>query len=87
MTNADALFLSKDGLIDSSINPYTKETLSQEKENGIIVYPIAAGENNSTRMKNASSFTLEKENASHVSSPICDESNWTPLLEWEEENK
>ncbi len=87
MTNADAIFLSKEGLIDSSVNPYTKEILSQEKENGIIVYPIAAGENNSTRMKNASSFTLEKENASHVSSPITDESNWTPLLKWEEENK
>ena len=88
MTNADTLFLAIDSLDDvSKVNPFTGNRFIQEKENGIDVYFTPNGEWNAPELIDRTEFTLDKNNAWHVEKDIFDESNWTPLLEWEEENK
>ena len=51
------------------------------------MYPIYTGETNALAMKKQTQFTLIKENAFHVSDDIYIDSNWIPLLEWEEMSK
>lgn len=83
MTNADTLFLAKEGLGLSDKNPFTNKDLIQEKENGITIYPSVYQEWNSIQIYNHTQFTLDKTKAYHVSDNIFDEANWIPLLEWE----
>ena len=88
MTNADTLFLAIDSLSEvSKVNPFTGNEFKQEKENGIDVYFTPNGEWNAPELIDRTEFTLDKNNAWHVEKDIFDESNWTPLLEWEEKNK
>lgn len=83
MTNADTLFLAKDGLGLSDKNPFTNQELVQEKENGITTYPSVQTEWNAIQILNHTQFTLDKTQAYHVSDNIFDEANWIPLLDWE----
>lgn len=88
MTNADTILLSTTGLEEiPQINPFTGNVLTSDKENGITVYPIHSDEINALAMKKKTEFTLTKDIAYHVSDDIYDESNWIPLLEWEEMSK
>ena len=85
MTNADTIFLAKEGLGLSNINPFTKKVLVQNKENGINVYHCKDW--NAEHFKEATEFELEKDRAWHVSNNIYEEKNWIPLLEWEERKR
>lgn len=88
MTNADTLFLATESLDDiSKINPFTGNEFKQEKENGIEIYFTPNGEWNAPDLVDRTEFTLDKNDAWHVEKNIFDESNWTPLIKWEEENK
>lgn len=87
MTNADTLFLAKQGLELNEENPFTHSTFSQEKQNGITVYPTKYLEWNAEKMADKFQFTLDKAKAFHVHTDIFDKKNWIPLLEWEKRNE
>lgn len=84
MTNADTLFLAKKDLNLSDENPFTHKKFTQEKGDGITVYPIGGNEEwNAEKMIGKTQFTLDKTKAYHVHDNIFDEANWIPLLDWE----
>lgn len=87
MTNADTLFLATQGLGLDEENPFTHSAFSQEKQDGITVYPIKDLEWNAEKMADKFQFTLDKAKAFHVHTDIFDEENWIPLLEWEKRNE
>lgn len=87
MTNADTLFLAKEGLGLSDKNPFTNKELIQEKENGITLYPTLEADFALEALLNRTQFTLDKSQAYHVSENIFEEKNWIPLLEWEKNLK
>lgn len=87
MTNADTLFLAKKDLAISDENPFTKQKLKIEKENGVNVFPTANLEWNAPmKLKDKTQFTLDESNAYHVQKNIFNESNWIPLLDWKNQN-
>ena len=81
MTNADTLFLAKNGFNISDINPFTGKDLKQEKGQGVNVYRCIVWEPG--KLFSETQFPLNKKEAYHVSGNIYDEKNWIPLLEWE----
>ncbi len=86
MTNADTLFIAKKDLDLANVNPFTGRVLEQYKENGITVYNPANWI--PTNYLKSTQFDLNKSKAWHVlPGDIYDESNWIPLLEWEERQK
>lgn len=87
MTNADTIFIAKKDLAISDENPFTKQKLRVEKENGVNVFPTINLEwNVSEKLKDKTQFTLDESNAYHVQKNIFDESNWIPLLDWKSQN-
>lgn len=82
MTNADTLFLAKEGLGLSNINPFTGNQFTKEKANGINTYPLSGSSDypewNIKNLQNRTQFTLE--NGYHVKDNIFDESNWTKII-------
>lgn len=82
MTNADTLFLSKEGLGLSDTNPFTGKKLVQEKENGVTTfrmgYTDGQPEWNVSYLKKAKQFDLSR-GGWLVKDNIFDESNWTPI--------
>lgn len=82
MTNADTLFLSKEGLELSDINPFTGKKLVQEKENGVTTfrmgYTDGQPEWNVSYLKKKKEFDLSR-GGWIVKDNIFDESNWTPI--------
>ncbi len=76
MTNADTLFIAKKNLPVSNVNPFTNQIFKQQKENGINVYLVEGTEWNAEQMIDKTKFTLNRENAFHVSDDIFQESNW-----------
>ena len=84
MTNADLLFVAKDGLEISDTNPYTNKKLVQNKENGANLYPVIVW--NPMHFRNDNLFNLDKNRAWHVEGDIYNEENWIPLLDWEKQN-
>lgn len=83
MTNADTLFIAKEGLPLSNVNPFTGKTFLQEKEKGISVYPRKEGEQNVENIIDKTQFTFDKFESWHVSDTIFEESNWIPLTKYE----
>lgn len=84
MTNADTLFLAKKDLNLSDENPFTHKKFTQEKGDGITIYPVGGNEEwNAEKMIGKTQFTLDKTKAFHVYDNIFDEANWIPLLDWE----
>lgn len=84
MTNADTFFLAKKDLNLSDENPFTHKKFTQEKENGITVYPVGGNEEwNAEKMIGKTQFTLDKTKAYQVHDNIFDEANWIPLLDYE----
>ena len=81
MTNADTLFLAKEGLDISNINPFTGKLLTQNKNHGVNIYHTIDW--NAEHFRNEKELELDKNRAFHVSGNIFDEKNWIPLLEWE----
>ncbi len=89
MTNADTIFLALENLGDvSSVNPYTGNVLTQDKENGINAYPaIEAAEWNAAQIADHTQFKLDKTQGWHIKDDLFDQSNWIRIPEWEEMNK
>lgn len=82
MTNADTIFLAKEGLPVSDINPFTGNKLVQDKENGVTVYECM--EFNAENLRNDKVFKLDESKAYHVKTNIYEKENWIPLSEWNE---
>lgn len=84
MTNADANFLVRNGLPVSNINPFTGNTLEENKSDGINVYSM----NQEGFDKIRTQFSHVKEaNGFHViPGDISNDSNWIPLSEWNNQN-
>lgn len=79
MTNADTLFLAKDGLALSDFNPFSKNELLSDKASGVDIYPCFGEEYNGNAMRTKNQFTLEKEKGFHVKENIFDSKNWERL--------
>ena len=77
MTNADTLFLAKEGLELGNKNPFTQKELVQEKENGGIVWQIAGGEWKLRQVVDKNIFTLDKEGAWRVKDNIFEKNNYS----------
>ena len=85
MTNADTLFIAKEGLGLENINPFTGNELKKEKSNGVDIYHCKIVETNVEYMADKTKFTLDKNEAYHVKENIFDEHNWIPLKDLEKE--
>lgn len=87
MTNADTLFLAKQGIDEiSNVNPFTKKKLVQKKNNGVNVSNVQGSEWNPIEMISRTQFTMPKENDHwyHVlPGDIHDKANWVRHSEWE----
>lgn len=81
MTNADTLFIAKEGLPVSDTNPFTGKKLTQDKENGINVYSCLDW-NAPTNYPDGYQFAVDLDQSWHVSNDIFDSSNWIPLSEY-----
>ena len=78
MTNADTLFLAKEGFNNiSNINPFTKKELTQEKDY-FICSEVPSGQWNGTYMKNEKTFKYSTVKCWKVKDNIFDPENWEP---------
>ena len=77
MTNADTVFLVKEGLNVSDINPFTNKTFVQEKENGVTIYDPYENTLDHTR----TTFDIKKDEIYHVNSDIKNPENWVKVEE------
>lgn len=84
MTNADTLFVAKENLPVSNINPLTGYELKQEKDEGINIYASLYW--NAEEHQKDYTFELDDNQAWHVSNDIYDDANWIPLTEWKQMN-
>ncbi|MBR6200251.1 MAG: membrane protein insertase YidC, partial [Spirochaetales bacterium] len=77
MTNADTLFLAKQGLNISDMNPFTGKKLEQNKANGVKVY----NENdwNHNRHKTKCKFEFNSTGNYIIRDNLFDPANWTPF--------
>ena len=80
MTNADTLFLAKDGLGVSDTNPFTGKKLVPQKDGGVNIYWCYDW--NAANLQEATQFQLTENLNWHVSDNIFDQKNWIPLIEW-----
>lgn len=80
MTNADTVFLAKEGLPVSDVNPFTGKKLVQNKENGVVVVPARNLEWLSGRVYDKTQFTFDEEASYTVKENIFKKENWVPLL-------
>ncbi len=87
MTNADTLFLAKEGFPVADVNPFTKKTFRQEKENGVLLYPLSNGEHHADHLLKKTQFTLDKSRGYHVQDDITKPENWIPLSVYENEKE
>lgn len=83
MTNADVVYLAKEGLPVSDENPFTHKKFVPQKENGADLYPVANGEHHADHLLKKKQFTLESVRGYHVQENIFDERNWIPLTVWQ----
>lgn len=81
MTNADTLFLAKDGLELSDKNPFTGKTFEQNKDDGVNIYHSVIW--NAEHLREEKVFDLDKNKGWHVFDDISKNKNWIPLKEWE----
>ncbi len=81
MTNADTLYLAKEGLELSDENPFTGKKLVPQKDGGVNVYRASNWDGGYYKEK--TQFELTMTQAWHISDNIYEEKNWIPLLKWE----
>lgn len=84
MTNADTLFIAKENLPVSDVNPYTNKKFEQDKSNGVNLSAIGKRNFNPLVMIDKTQFILH--DGVHVGDNIFDKENWIPLDVWEAEN-
>lgn len=85
MTNADTLFLAKQDLDVSSVNPFTNKEFKQEKDY-VICCPVQSYENNTLSgnqynpnyMRNKTKFDYSKLKCWKVHNDIFNPDNWEP---------
>lgn len=88
MTNADTAFLAKQNISElSSKNPFTGKELVQEKENGVVLYPLSNGEHHADQLLKKKQFTLDDDRAWLVENDIFNQDNWIPLKKWQAAQK
>ncbi len=80
MTNADTLYLAKEGLGLSDTNPFTGKKFDLQKENGVDVHWCYDW--NAANFQEATQFEFTENLNWHVSGDIYNENNWIPLTEW-----
>ena len=81
MTNADTIFLAKDGIEEvSDVNPFTGKKFETDKENGIDIYHCNVW--NAENLRSAYTLDLDDEKGWHVSSDIRYDKNWIPMKEY-----
>ena len=83
MTNADTVFLAKEGLEAEGVkdvNPFTGKKFTQNKADGIDVYHCNVWNAENIRAEHV--FDLDKSNGWHVSTDITKDHNWIPMKEW-----
>lgn len=81
MTNADTIFLAKDGIEEvSDVNPFTGKKFETDKENGIDIYHCNVW--NAENLRSAYTLELDDEKGWHVSSDIRYDKNWIPMKEY-----
>lgn len=89
MTNADTLFLAKEGFEGiSKINPFTHKELVQDKNNGVNVSNVQGTEWNWNIMRDRKQFTMPENNSYwyHViPGDVYDKNNWIQHSEWEKQ--
>lgn len=78
MTNADTLFLAKEGLNISDTNPFTGNKFVQEKDKGCQLLTYKDNTCNTVDMYDAYKFSIQK-SAYHVHDNIFDPANWTKI--------
>ena len=76
MTNADTLFLAKEGLNLSNINPFTKKEFKTDK-NPFYVWTSNNGESSVANIQNKTQFTLTS--GYKVTDNLFDPKNWTEI--------
>lgn len=77
MTNADTVFLAKENLNISNINPFTGKQLVQDKEDGITIYdPYEHNLDKTTTL-----FSIKKDEIFHVNGDIKNPDNWLKVEE------
>ncbi|MCR5125890.1 MAG: YidC/Oxa1 family membrane protein insertase [Treponema sp.] len=77
MMNADTLFLAKEGLNVSNINPFTGKEFVQEKDGEVHVY--YATTTSTTKIYDKYQFDLNSKKGWAVKDDIFDKSNWRKL--------
>ncbi|MBP5251805.1 MAG: YidC/Oxa1 family membrane protein insertase [Treponema sp.] len=77
MMNADSIFLAKDGLNLSDVNPFTGKRFVQDKDNGVNVY--YAETTSATKIYNNKLFDLKSTKGWNVKDNIFDRKNWKRL--------
>lgn len=90
MTNADTVFFAKEGLDVSDKNPFTGKTFTQDKADGVNLWPVTAWyEVNGPTLTTAYEFTSLKESeAWHVTpGAVNNPDNWTPYLKWKKQQE
>jgi arylsulfatase A-like enzyme len=73
MTNADTLFLAKEGLDLSNVNPFTNKELEQKKDS-VTVWMGYNGESSVSNIRQNTTFTLDK--GYEVKENLFEPKNW-----------
>lgn len=77
MTNADTLFIAKEGLDLSSKNPFTGNDFKQEKDSSVTLYPAFTF--NQGELIKDTQFILQSDKAWTVHDNIFEKENWERL--------
>ena len=74
MTNADVPLIALEGVINNPVNPFTKETLQTDKDNGVAIATVGAL---STYRHTKYIYNLKDYQWLHVKDNIFDPANWS----------
>ena len=87
MTNADTLYLLKDGLALSDVNPYTGKALIPDTKQSVKVYPLSKNNgNNPTFNLNETQFKFDTP-CWEIKENIFDPANWKSFNYYQEAGK
>lgn len=76
MTNADTLFLAKQNLDVSNINPFTNQELVQQKDLPLYVHKVLVQECSPNRIMKRHMFTFKNEYTWIINGNLFDGNNW-----------
>lgn len=84
MMNADAPFLAIQNMKSEKFdkNPFTGKKLVQEKNEGVVLYPLSNGEHHADQLLKKTQFTLDEKRGWFVKDNIFNPENWISLSEY-----